>query len=146
VSFQITILKVLAGHPEGRASLGYLRREVAILISSGSDWISPTKRLAVRGPGLDILSQAFVRRDDAGWQITDAGRKFLASAEAPIPTTGDCRQAPEAIVTLMPMPVSPPIRLVGINRRRLARREAPHIAALVFEFWRRQWTRKQKQS
>jgi hypothetical protein len=33
VSFQITILKVLAGHPEGRASLADLRRAVGILIS-----------------------------------------------------------------------------------------------------------------
>ena len=38
MSFQITVLKVLAGHPGGRASLDDLRRAVAILISSGSDW------------------------------------------------------------------------------------------------------------
>ena len=37
ISFQITVLKVLAGHPGGRASLVELRRAVAILISSGTD-------------------------------------------------------------------------------------------------------------
>ena len=38
VSFQITVLKVLAGHPEGRACVGDLTRYVSILMSSGSDW------------------------------------------------------------------------------------------------------------
>jgi hypothetical protein len=33
MSFQITILKVLAGHPEGRASLPDLKRAMAILIT-----------------------------------------------------------------------------------------------------------------
>jgi hypothetical protein len=35
----------LGGHPEGRASLADLRRAVAILISSGTDWTNRTKRL-----------------------------------------------------------------------------------------------------
>jgi hypothetical protein len=77
MSFQITILKVLAGHPEGRASLADLKRAMAILITSGSDWTDRMKRLAARAPDLDIFSQSFVLRDNAGWQITDAGRAFL---------------------------------------------------------------------
>jgi len=81
VSFQITVLKVLAGYPEGRASLEELRRAVAILISSGPDWTDRTKRLAARAPGLDIFTQAFVLRDKSGWQITEAGRALLASIE-----------------------------------------------------------------
>jgi hypothetical protein len=122
VSFQITVLKVLAGHPGGRASLADLRRAVAILISSGSDWTDRTKRLAARAPDLDTFSQSFVLRDDAGWQITDAGRAFLTSVETPIPTTAGCEQAPEAIVTVTPIPASLPIRLVAVNRRRPRRR------------------------
>jgi hypothetical protein len=47
---------------------------VAILISSGTDWTDRTKRLAARAPGLDIFTHAFVLRDAAGWQITEAGR------------------------------------------------------------------------
>jgi len=43
VSFQITVLKVLAGHPEGRASLAELTRYVSILISSGPDWTNPNE-------------------------------------------------------------------------------------------------------
>jgi len=61
MSFEITILKVLAGHPEGRASLADLKHAMAILISSGSDWTDRTKRLAARAPDLDIFSQSATR-------------------------------------------------------------------------------------
>ncbi len=97
-------------------------RAVAILISSGSDWTNRTKRLAARAPGLDIFGQALVLRDDTGWQITDDGRAFLASVEAPIPATAEVEQATESIVTLAPIPASPPIRLVSRTRRRPHRR------------------------
>ena len=123
MSFQITVLKVLAGHPGGRASLDDLRHAVAILISSGSDWTDRTKRIAARAPSLDIFSQLFVLRDDAGWQITDAGRAFLTSVETPIQMTADIEQPPEAVATAVPSPASPPTRLVAANRRR--RRRAP---------------------
>jgi hypothetical protein len=82
VSFQITILKVLAGHPEGHASLADLRRYVAVLTSSGADWSQRMKRLAGRAPDLDIFTSYYVRREDGGWRITDAGRAFLMSLEA----------------------------------------------------------------
>jgi hypothetical protein len=124
VSFQITVLKVLAGHPEGRASLADLRRAVAILISSGTDWTNRTKRLAARAPDLDIFSQSFVVRDNAGWQITDAGRAFLTSIETPVPMMANSEQAPEVVATSVPLPPSPPIRLLGVNRRRPRRRAA----------------------
>lgn len=84
MSFQITILKVLAGHPDGRASITELTRYVSILMSSGSDWSDRMRRLAVRAPKLEIFADAFVLRDDRGWCITEAGRHFLASLEAPI--------------------------------------------------------------
>jgi hypothetical protein len=122
MSFQITILKVLAGHPGGRASLADLRRAVAILISSGSDWTNRTKRLAARAPGLDIFGQALVLRDDSGWQITDAGRALLASVEKPAQMMATSDQGPEVIVTLAPVPASPPIRLAAVSRRRPRRR------------------------
>ena len=124
VSFQITVLKVLEGHPGGRASLAELRRAVAILVTSGPDWTDRTKRLAARAPGLEIFSQSFVLRDDAGWQITDAGRAFLASIETPIQTTTDNEQPTEAAV-VMPVPpqASPPIRLVAVNLCRRAREQ-----------------------
>src|SRR6202021_3139371 len=82
MSFQITVLRVLAGHPEGRATLADLTRYVSILISSGTDGTNRTKRLAARAPKLDIFGDSFVLRDDRGWQITESGRQFLASLEA----------------------------------------------------------------
>jgi hypothetical protein len=119
VSFQITVLKVLAGHPEGRASVADLTRCVSILISSGSDWTNRTKRLAARVTRLDIFGDAFVLRDDTGWQITDIGRQFLASLEAPIPVTAHHEQPSEAATVAMapPSPVLPPLRLVVDNVR-----------------------------
>ena len=124
MSFQITVLKVLAGHPEGRLSLGDLKRAVAILISSGSDWTDRTKRLAALAPDLDIFSQSFVLRDDAGWQITDAGRALLASIEKPAPMMTPRDQGLEIVVTLTPVPASPPVRLAAVSRRRPRRRTA----------------------
>lgn len=83
VSFQITVMKVLAGHPKGRASVAGLKQYVAVLMCSGPDWSQRMKRLAGRAPNLDIFSSGYVIRDASGWQITDAGRAFLTSIEAP---------------------------------------------------------------
>ena len=97
VSFQITILKVLAGQTEGRAALPELTRQVSILTSSGPDWTDRTKRLAALAPGLDIFRSRFVLVDRANWQITDAGRAFLISLETP--TSADNSSAiPEDVV------------------------------------------------
>lgn len=85
MGLQITILKVLAGHPEGRASLADLTRYVAVLTSSGADWSQRMKCLAARAPGLDIFTSGYVLRNDRGWQITDPGREFLRSIEVPAP-------------------------------------------------------------
>jgi hypothetical protein len=52
-------------------------------MSSGADWSDRMKRLAARAPGLSIFSSGYVIRDASGWQITDAGRTFLTSIEAP---------------------------------------------------------------
>ena len=40
VSFQIAVLNVLAGHPEGRASVADVKQYMAVLMCSGSDWSS----------------------------------------------------------------------------------------------------------
>ena len=130
MSFQITVLKVLAGHPGGRASLDDLRRAVAILISSGSDWTNRMKRLAARAPGLDIFTQAFVLRDEAGWQITHAGKAFLAALEAPIQVAAPIDEAPEPALLPTRMPASPVIQLNEAKRRRVrpGRADRRHFA------------------
>ena len=104
-----------------------------ILITSGSDWTDRMKRLAARAPDLDIFSQSFVLRDNAGWQITDAGRVFLDFLQTPIQPKSDERQAPDvAAIPVLP-PAASPITLIGVNRRRplprLAGRRRPSAAA-----------------
>ena len=116
VSFQITVLKVLAGHPEGRASIADLTRYVSILISSGTDWTNRTKRMAARAPKLDIFADLLVLRDNNGWHITEGGRQFLASLEAPLPIATEPVQAPQADTTKQPRsPALPRLRLVVNN-------------------------------
>jgi len=83
MSFQVTLLKVLAGHPDGRASVADLRHYVGILMTSGSDWTERMNGLAARAPDLDIVAEGFVQRDENVWQITDAGREFLDWLETP---------------------------------------------------------------
>jgi hypothetical protein len=117
VSFQVTILKVLAGQPEGCLSLADLRNNVAILISSGPDWTDRTKRIATRSPGLDIFSQGMVLRSSGGWRITDAGRAFLAECEVPISSNSQ-EPAPEAVEIKAPAATLPPAPVIVPDTRR----------------------------
>ena len=82
VSIQIAILKVLASHGSGRATLASLKDDLAILSSSGPDWQARIKRLASRVRSVDIFGNGFVVRDADGWEITQAGRDFLLALEA----------------------------------------------------------------
>jgi hypothetical protein len=123
VSFQITVLKVLAGHPGGELSVDDLKRAVAILICSGPDWTDRTKRLLARAPGLDIFSLSLVTRDAHGWQITEAGRALLASIENP-PTASDEPEAPKTAPAECPVYSTSaplPMQIVG-RRQRTSRR------------------------
>lgn len=121
MSFQIAILKILNAQPEGLASLVDLRRYLAILTTSGSDWTARMKRLKARAPELDIFGSRFVLRDGSGWQITDSGRAFISKLEAPSAATPMDDQPPEEPVELSPRPPAPPLRLIGINVRRVRR-------------------------
>jgi hypothetical protein len=120
VSFQITILKVLAGHPDGRASVAELTRCVSILISSGSDWTDRMRRLAARAPKLEIFADSFVLREKVGWCITESGRQFLASLEAPTPAHAEENEQSSGLgvtVVTAPSQVQPTLRLVVDNTR-----------------------------
>jgi hypothetical protein len=110
VSFQITILKVLAGNPDGRASIAELTRYVSILMSSGPDWADRMRRLTARAPKFEIFADGFVLREARGWCITDTGRRFLASLEAPIPASTE-----EQTVASPPSQAPPTLRLVVDN-------------------------------
>jgi hypothetical protein len=79
VNFQITVLKILATYPGGHATLADLKRDMAVLITSGSEWADRTRQLAAQAQGLDIFSQGLVERFHGGWQITERGRAVLES-------------------------------------------------------------------
>ena len=123
MSFQVTILKVLAGHPGGCLSVADLKRAVSILICSGPDWTDRTKRLLARAPGLDIFSQSLVVRDTQGWQITEAGRALLAAIENPAASlvAEEVSSAPAdhpVYTTSAPRPANPVGRRDRKSRRR----------------------------
>jgi hypothetical protein len=124
VSIQITTLKVLAGHPEGRASHADVTRSVAILMSSGADWSNRMKRLAARAPDLSIFSSGYVIRDKSGWQITDAGRAFLASIEAPASKPTFIEDVLQPTAPALPDLPSNLVRIADLAERRRQRNAA----------------------
>lgn len=82
VNFHVTVLKILVSYPDGFAALEDLKRDMAILATSGRDWTERTRRLAGRVPGLDIFSQRLIDRTNGGWRITAKGRAVLDLMEA----------------------------------------------------------------
>ena len=82
MNFQVTVLKVLVSYPGGFAPMDDIKRDMAILATSGREWADRTKRLAARVPDLDIFSQGLVDRESGGWKITDKGRAVLEFMEA----------------------------------------------------------------
>jgi hypothetical protein len=124
VSLQFSILKVLAGQPDGRATVPDLNRYITLL--SCPEWTARMKRLSARAPDLDIFGSSYVLRDDVGWQLTEAGHAFLAAIEMPAQAAHEQITSPEIIVTISaPARQSPPLRLVASNRSggRRTRRE-----------------------
>jgi hypothetical protein len=78
VRYKLAILKVLAKQPGGRATLDEVRREAGRIVSS-LDQVE-LKRFNAIGD-VDICHSGLVLRDDAGWQITDAGLALLDRLE-----------------------------------------------------------------
>jgi hypothetical protein len=124
VNFQVTVLKILVSYPDGFAVMSDLKRDMAILATSGRDGAERTKRLATRVPDLDIFSQGLVERLNGGWRITDRGRTVLERMENRSSGPQTERDAPvEHLSTADPAP-----RLVASTRagrsQRLQRRRA----------------------
>ena len=115
VSLQFSILKVLAGQPNGRTTVPDLNRYITLL--SVPEWTARMKRLSALAPDLDIFGSSYVLRDDAGWQLTEAGYAFLAAVEMPVPATPEQEITLQVIVA--PAPVgqasAPRLRLVADN-------------------------------
>jgi hypothetical protein len=124
VNFQVTVLKILVAYPDGFAVMEDLKRDMAILATSGRDWADRTRRLAARFPGLDIWSQGLVERISGGWQITSKGRAALEFMEASPAAPAPIQTLPvEQTNVISPTPV-PPLRQHNDRaKRRRERRE-----------------------
>jgi hypothetical protein len=121
-SFQVTVLKVLAGHPGGCLPIDELKRAVAILIASGPDWTDRTKRLLARAPDLDIFGQSLVICDAHRWQISEAGLALLAAIESPAAATATTEDAPKAEPFRYSISTALPAHLVEHRQRKSHRR------------------------
>ena len=87
MSFQIGVLKVLSSHPNGRASVEAIKRDLTMLASR--EWNAQLRRLAALAPRIDVFSAGLILRTPDAWQITEAGRDVLARLER-----GETIQAP----------------------------------------------------
>ncbi|MCK1408170.1 hypothetical protein [Bradyrhizobium sp. 76] len=128
MNFQVTVLKILLSYPNGFASMPDLKRDMAILATSGPDWAARTKRMGTRVPELDLFTQQLVERLNGGWRITDKGRAVLELME-PRPSTHQLQpedtRAPE-----LPSPVpagSLPVELRRREPERLGRRRSSRL-------------------
>ncbi|SFJ69931.1 hypothetical protein [Bradyrhizobium sp. Gha] len=124
MNFQITVLKILVSYPAGFAVMADLKRDMAILATSGRDWAERTRRLSARMPDLDIFSQGLVERESGGWKITAKGRKALEFLEARPGTDQIEEPAPEAAAAQVPVLRQPAERAKRRRERRERRREA----------------------
>lgn len=124
MNFQVTVLKILAAYPDGFAVMDDLKRDMAILATSGRDWADRTRRLAARVPDLDIWSQGLVERISGGWKITAKGRAVLDVMEAR-PAAFETVQVPtvEDTGAASPEPVPPLRQPADRAKRRRERRE-----------------------
>jgi len=124
VNLQVTVLKILVSYPDGFAVMADLKRDMAILATSGRDWSERTKRLAARVPDLDIFSQALVERLNGGWRITEKGRSVLDFMES---RSSGPQIAPEVATERLSSADPTPRLLVSIRAsrsQRLQRRRA----------------------
>lgn len=129
MNFQVTVLKILAAYPDGFAVMDDLKRDMAILATSGRDWADRTRRLAARVPDLDIWSQGLVERISGGWKITAKGRAVLDVMEVrpaafetvQVPAVEDASAASPELVPSLRQPAD---RAKRRRERRERRREA----------------------
>lgn len=127
MSFQLSVLKILAGQPEGRASLAVLKNYLAVFYTSGPEWTMRMKRLAERAPDLDIFRQKLVARDSGYWIIMEEGRAFLASLEqtAILATRERPREEESGKLVASKLPLLSPTPQRRNDRRRHCRRRQP---------------------
>ena len=93
----MTVPKILSSYPGGFAAIVDLKRDMAILATSGREWADRTRCLASRMPDLDIFTQSLVERRNGGWAITEKGRTVLDLMKARPEQTESARAAASEI-------------------------------------------------
>lgn len=130
MNFQVTVLKILVSYPDGFAVMEDLKRDMAILATSGRDWADRTKRLAARVSDLDIFSQGLVERGAGGWKITTKGRAVLESMEEPSAIAQQIQVLSEPVAAPTPADVLvPPLRQPSERAKRRRERRERHRQA-----------------
>jgi len=79
MSLQIGVMRILASHPDGRATTQSINSDLDIL--TGQDWSESLQRLGRYAADLNVLASDLVRMDSGGWEITEAGRTYLDDLE-----------------------------------------------------------------
>jgi hypothetical protein len=122
VNFQVSVLKILISYPQGFAIIADLKRDMAILATSGREWSERTSRLAARVPGLDIFSQRLVERLNGGWRITEQGRAVLDLMEAHRVSGQEMEPPPVLAVEQAPVFAPMPATVSSRRKREIRRR------------------------
>ena len=128
MNFQVTVLKILASHPDGWASMAELKRDMAILVTSGREWSERTTRLASGFSDLSIFAQGMVVRIDGGWRITEEGRRALSLMERLAARAATAVLVQDRTAILLPLDAADRSSLAVRNQRRQMRRRRRHAA------------------
>jgi hypothetical protein len=91
-NFKLAVLNALAKSVGGRATLDEVRREVEIILTN-DDQTEQLNRFSALGD-IDIFQSGLLLRDEAGFQITEAGRSLLQSLESPSGPSLDVSSTP----------------------------------------------------
>ncbi|WP_445220606.1 hypothetical protein ACKWRH_11495 [Bradyrhizobium sp. Pa8] len=130
MSFQLSILKILAGQPDGRGTIEVVKQHLAIFYTSGPDWVRRMRRLAEFAPNLDLFGQQLVTRERGTWIITNEGRVFLAELELRAATNSEVNRddpsASDIRHSQAALPSPPKRPLERRQRRRKKRSRGAH--------------------
>jgi hypothetical protein len=114
----MSIVKVLSGHPHGRATVAALNADLKILAGSGREWTDRMKRLTARAADLDIFGLGLVVRGADGWQLTASGFEWLDRIEAECSVIPTFVPTPVAAVKMAADRPRAPFVLIGRKTRR----------------------------
>lgn len=134
MSFQLSILKILAGQPNGSASLDVIKQHLAVFYTSGPEWAARMKRLASAAPDLDLFGQGLITREKGLWTLTTEGRAFLERLERQVSAADRAGPIPYALSPQAPVEIPPaaisPLRVEVIRAPPTTRLDRASLAPL----------------